>query len=214
MEEELKRIELYGGKHVFLEFVYDDDTSYIIRAYDSNEETREVVGCCYFDIEKLFQRKLSQEERLANAVYFGGIAKTPETSELFVTKKDLHKYNINDNILTFRTHGVDRQFPLKFAKCKLELIEIKRKDFFKTGLGTAMLNVMQSFAIANDCFEIYALFCPLGDFASGSRKFYVKNGFTFDYDPCDHKTYATKFLPKMTKTNIVTPAKTTGGKGN
>ncbi len=196
MEENLRRIELFYGKHAFIEMIFDDDTSYIIRAYDDDKN---VVGCCYFDIEKLYQRQLTQEERLSNSPHFGGIDKTPETSELFVTKKDLHKYNISDNVLTFRTRGSVKTFPLKWAKCKLELIQIKRKDFFMVGLGTAMYKIMEDFAIKNDCTQIYAHFQPIGEFSSGSRRFYNHNGFSIEFDPIDQKHYATKPLPQKEK---------------
>lgn len=200
MEENLRLVELVGGKHAKLEFVTDDDTSYIIRAYDDENN---VVGSCYFDIEKLFQRHLSDDERIAVSSYFGGLEKTPTTSEVYVTKKDLPRYEIDGRVLSCKTHGVMQKFPLKFAKCHLESIEIKSEEFFKTGLGFAMLGVMEKFARANDCFQIYATFCPFGKFASGSRKFYERNGFSIEYDPCDHKQYATKPLPQkeISKTN-------------
>lgn len=209
MEENLKRIELFSGKHALLEMVFDDDTSYIIRAYD---DEMNVVGCCYFDIEKLFQRQLSPEERLANAKYRGGLEKTPKTSELLVTKKDLHKYNVKDNILTFRTRGIDKHFPLKWAKCKLELIEIKRKDFFMVGLGTAMYKIMEDFALKNDCSQIYAHFQPIGQFSSGSRRFYEHNGFSIEFDPSEQQHIATKILPSNEKSTKHSPTYSDGGK--
>ena len=212
MEEDLRRVELFYGKHAFLEFVFDDATSYIVRAYDTNDKNKTVVGCCYFNIEKLFQRQLRPEERLASAPYFHGLEKTPKTTEIYVTKRDMHKYRIDGDVLTFRTKGRDEQFPLKFAKCHLESIEIKKKEFFQTGLGTAMLKTMEAFAIANSCFQIYAHFQPYGDFACGSRRFYNRNGFTIEYDPCDNKQYATKLLPKKEKSSTASPTKNGGGK--
>lgn len=209
MEENLTRIELFGGKHALIEFVFDDDTSYIIRAYD---DEMNVVGCCYFDIEKLFQRQLSPEERLANAKYRGSLEKTPKTCELFVTKKDLHKYNIKENVLIFKTHGVEKPFPLKWAKCKLDLIEIKRKDFFMVGLGTAMYKIMEDFALKNDCTQIYAHFQPIGQFSSGSRKFYEHNGFTIEFDPVDQKQYATKIIFPKEKSTKQSHKNLDGGK--
>ena len=190
----LKKIDLYGGKSVFLEMILDDDTSYIIRAYSGLD----VVGVCYFDIEKFYQRKLSHDERLANAPFFGGIEKTPKTCEILTTKKDKDKYIIKDNLLLFKSRGKWHYFPLQWAKCELELIEIKHKDFFKTGLGTAMLKTMEEFILQDGCTQIYAHFQPIGAFAKGSRKFYERNGFSIEHDPCDQKDYATKFLSKST----------------
>ncbi len=197
MEQGLKRIELFGGKHAFLEFVSDDTTSYIVRAYDCDSEERNVVAVCYFDIERLFQRHLSENEILKNAQYFGGIEKTPKTSELFLKKKDLPNYNIKNNILIFKTHGIDKLFPLKFAKCYLESIEIKNEEYFKVGLGSAMLKVVEAFAIANDRYMMYAHYAPYGKFQTGTKNFYMKNGFIKEFDACDGKMYANKFLSKQ-----------------
>jgi len=209
LQKNLTRVELFMGKHAFLEFVEDDSTSYIIRAYDDDMN---VVGCCYFDIESLFQRNLSENERIEKSPFFGGLEKTPKTSEIYVTKATLDKYDIDGKILTFISKGKTLKFLLKFARCRLGLIEIKRRDFFKTGLGTTMLKVMENFATQHFCTSVYAHYQPLGDFSSGSRRFYDRNGFKIEYDPCDHKNYASKELaPAKTNTTPRT-AMPDGGK--
>ncbi len=209
----MDKIELYKGKTAYVEFVTDDDTSYIIRAYIIDDENKRVeVGSCYFDIERFYQRKLRDEERLAKAQYFGGIMKTPETSEILVRKRDEHKYNIKGHTLIFKTKGRYEKFPLKFAKCHLEFIQVTHIDYLKVGLGTAMLKIMKQFALMNKCYEIYAHFQPYGMFANCSRTFYKKNGFSFDYDAHEQKSYVTLFLPNpkdLTKVRTPIQSKTT-----
>ena len=198
----MEEISLYNGKKAYLEYVNDNPQSFIIRAKDCHGN---VVGTCYFNIEKLFKRKLSEEERQERSAYFGGLDNTPVTESIYIDNYTKRNYKIEQNVLYDKKDGKEIAYYFDFAKCHLQIIEIKDKEYFKTGLGTLMFKVMEQFAIQEQCFQIYARYQPYGDFASGTHSFYIKNGFTIEADHVDRKCYATKNLPlRTTNTSAVT----------
>lgn len=213
-DENVKKVEnfsLYKNKEVSLEYLNVNPQSFIIKAKDCHGN---VVGSCYFNIEKLFKRKLSEKERQEKSAYYGGLDKTPMTESIYIDNYTKRTYKIEQNVLYDKKGGKEIPYYFEFAKCHLKIIEIKDKEYFKTGLGTLMFKVMEKFAIQEQCSQIYARYQPYGDFASGTRSFYIKNGFTIEADHVDKKCYATKNLPlRTTNTSASATSPTKDGEG-
>ena len=168
-----KNIVLKNGQTVSLDF-YELPDGFSIYAIDKNNE---IVGLLSFEILRKFVYVFSEEERQNEAKRY----KLP----LYMINEELHidvpqvsqdKYDIRGDFL----FDDGKKFSLRNSIAFLNLIEIKDKNFFQVGLGSAMHKEMEAFAREQRCDEIrLSLYYPFGDFKCGTHAFYEHVGYIF-----------------------------------
>ncbi len=166
-----KKIVLKNGQSVKLEF-YQFPELNSIYAVDKNES---IVGILSFEIMHKYVCPLSKEENL-EMIHKNVTSVQKNELEINVLQSNRDIFDIKDNVLTIG----EWKYKLKKSSAILDLIEIKDKNFFQVGLGSAMHKEMEDFAQKEGCSEIrLAHYFPIGEFAHGARPFYEHKGYVF-----------------------------------
>lgn len=184
-------MELFNGEEILFSDKDYEKNYYLIEARDKNEN---LVAMCRYDIVKIFTRKLSIEERKQLAKYNKiSFKKTPEFEKIELRKQELQQCGQDCTRLLKN----EKMYNFDHSICELVGIQILRGNFYKVGLGTALLKRLEQISNKNNCTEIYAYYKPFGRFKAGAKNFYLRNGFKFNYVEAAHACYATKILPKI-----------------
>lgn len=165
-----KEIKLKNGKTISLSFLISQTGQYQIFAQNENK----IVGQLQFELFRTFSRKGSQENTKHSQT---GRVSNQLPKEMELSQSELQQYDIKDDTLTIEGTTYD----FKKARAILTIFEVKDKNFFHVGLGSAMHEEMEKFVQKKQCTEIrLASFFPIGEFAHGSRAFYEHKGYVFE----------------------------------
>ena len=169
-----KRLVLKNGQQVKLEFYHLPDI-FSIYALDKNNE---IVGILSFEIMKRFVCVLSEQERQAEAKARNvPLFMVKKQMQIDVFQSSMKMYDIQGDVLLYD----GEKYMLEKTSAILDLIEIKDRNFFQVGLGSAMHKEMENFVRETNCDEIrLALYYPFGEFQNGTRAFYEHMGYVFE----------------------------------
>ena len=174
-------ITLHNGKSVTLKLT-SDDYHFYITALDENQME---VGKCQFNIEKMFKEQTDSNS-------FQRIVR--------LNVALLDKYNAQGNTYIRYTGEV---FCFDKTITTLNSINILHADYFKVGLGTAMLKEVEKLSRLYNASHIEGFYNPNGKFAHGAEKFYKNHGFIFDNKSIPNLTLITKPLQKIATHSLV-----------
>ncbi len=149
-----KEFELKNNKVIYLSFT-SGKNFYALTAFN---RIGEIVGHCIF---KIF---------------------TQTSKKIYSTAKNKYVYfAINKNTLCNETScHIIKDKRAKNSYCELLDIKIFDQNYFNVGLGKAMLSTMEDFCKKQNCQRIYGIFHPNSESWYGARKFYARNGYSFE----------------------------------
>lgn len=191
-----KIVKLKKGLQAELHLKHDNSSFYLY-ATDITDSSNEQKAYCLFSITFVCSHILTEEERLAYSQrYRIPISKVPHCKDVECIEGQIERVTKNHVILK-----TGEKYLRKETICNLGKIEILDKKFFKVGLGTRMIHVVEKVAQKYNCTYIEGVFLPFGEFACGSELFYDRNGFdfkkgdeglnlTYVYKNCTPKTYS------------------------
>ena len=175
MEERL--INLKDDKKTILklssQLTNNNSYQYIITAFDLNND---LVAECRFAIISNYIREIPYLQRSVIAKRTNKrIDDIPSITTKRVYLGQTHNYNISDNILTYN----NKHYSFLDTICELYEIQIIDDNYYRTGLGTAMIKLTEEIALQYNASAIEAFFSPIGKFSLSSGEFYKRNNFVF-----------------------------------
>ena len=88
----------------------------------------------------------------------------------------------------------DENHELKEVYCRLYSIGIEEDEFYRVGLGSALIKQVEEYALAKNCHKIEGWFSPIDRDNEATKRFYERNGFKFKRDEEHQKTLVIKEL--------------------
>ena len=155
MKTKKKTITLSNGSNVNL-FTNMDEYQFLIEAFTLDHRK---VGQCKFNIAKIYVEDNATRSR-------------PHVVRICVN-------NTRDKNISKDTYIDDIGVVYKYSHtlCTLADISILHDDYYKVGLGTALLQELEKTARLYGTHNIEAFYHPYGKYHKGTRSFYAKNGF-------------------------------------
>ena len=178
MELRRKQVNLKGGKVAYLS-AYNLGKGDITVIFAKDKNKRKVAEC-HFSYVYVFERALSEKERILNARYGKiPIEKIPKVKEFKLDEFSTQSFKVSGNEIVLATGD---RYKVKRKYLNLIGISILEREFYKVGLGTEMIKEVEKFAIKMGCDSIQGIYLPNGEFQFGAHDFYRRNGFEFYKD--------------------------------
>lgn len=170
-----KKVSLKDGKIAYLLLYGISGGDFTVICAKNKNGSR--VAECIFSYMYVFERPLSSKDReIISKKNNVPLESVPYVKEFKLDEFHTQKYKISGNEIVF-SNG-DR-FKVKRKYLNLIGIKILNREFYKVGLGTAMIKEVEKLALKNGCDSIEGMYFPNGEFHFGTNEFYKRNGFEF-----------------------------------
>ncbi len=138
-------------------------------AYNSRHQK---IAKCSFEIFDIFERPLTLEEQK-------NITKSrlndPEPNKMYIgnTYRLYYGDKVNNKEFTLD----DKLYKLISSYCRLNFISILDENYYKKGVGSALIKTLENLAISKGCDYIKGIYSPSQPFPDGAKSFYQRNGY-------------------------------------
>lgn len=146
----------------------------------ASNSKKQKIAKCDFEIIKFFERPLSFVEQ-QQIMAFGSLSQEEPPQTLYVGNKLKLVYGdrVNKNEFVL----LDKTYTLKSTFCRLNFITLLNENYYKKGVGSALIKTLESLAISRGCDYIRGLYSPAEPFPNGAKKFYERNGYEIRHIP-------------------------------